>query len=161
MLAQATDHGGVVGLLEDRRAGDEDVDAAARSLGDVVGLDAAIDLDVDVVAVAIDFHSERGGFLEHLGDEGLAAEARVHRHEEHLVDVGEHVTHVIDGRGRVEHHAGALARVLDLLHHAMKVHAGFRVDTDDVGAGFREVVDVAIGLHDHEVHVERELGGAA
>src|SRR5688500_13005628 len=52
LAAHLRDDGGVVGCVEDRRAGDEGVGAGGGDLGDVVGLDAAVDLEADVAAGA-------------------------------------------------------------------------------------------------------------
>jgi hypothetical protein len=99
-------------------------------------------------------------FGPHRGDEALAAEAGVDAHQEDEVAELQHVGDRLDRGVRVEHGAGehAPARVVgqaaDLLEVAMEVAAGLGVHGDHVGAGAREVGDVALGLLDHEVTVE-------
>src|SRR5690606_27153047 len=53
-LAHGPDGGRVIPGAEDGRPGDERVGAGARHLGDVVGLDAAVDLQPDVLAERVD-----------------------------------------------------------------------------------------------------------
>ena len=67
---------------------------------------------------------------EHARDELLAAEARVDRHHQHLVDVAEHRLDACAGRRRVQHHAGARAGLADLREGAVQVRAGLDVDAD-------------------------------
>ena len=66
-------------------------------------------------------------------------------------------------RGRVQDHAGLAAELADTPEHAVQVDRRRRLcmDQDVVGAGPHEVVEVALGLDDHEVHVQRLGGGAA
>ena len=59
----------------------------------VAGADAAVDLDVDVVAALEHEVAELGDLRLHGGDVGLAAEAGVHGHHQHHVDEVEHVLH--------------------------------------------------------------------
>jgi hypothetical protein len=41
----------------------------------------------------------------------------------------------------------------------VQVRAGFEVNADDVRTGARESLDIALGLADHEVRVDRQLRG--
>ena len=91
-------------------------------------------------------------------DEALAAEAGVHAHDEDQVELIHDVVQARLVGVRVERHTGALAERADLLEHAVQVRAGLGVHGDDVGAGRRELLHVTLGLHDHEVAIER-LGG--
>ena len=40
----------------------------------------------------------------------------------------------------------------------MQVGAGLHLNTDDVRAGFGEVLDVLLGLNNHQVHIQRLAG---
>ena len=80
------------------------------------------------------------------------------RHDEHHVAVVRAPRPASRGRRRVERDAGRGAGLADLREHAVQVHAGLLVHDDHVGAGGREVVDVALGVLDHEVHVEQRAG---
>src|SRR5688572_5063124 len=77
--AHAADHFGVVGRVEDRRAGDEGVGACPRDGTDILRLDAAVDLQADVAPAGVDALAHAAQLLERAGDEALAAEARIHR----------------------------------------------------------------------------------
>ena len=48
-----------------------------------------------------------------------------------------------------------------MLDGAVQVGRRLDVHADDVGARVRELLDVALGLDDHEVDVERQLGRRA
>ena len=60
-----------------------------------------------------------------------------------------------DRRRRVDHDAGLDAERLDRVHGAMQMRQHLDVDRDHRGAGVRERLDVAIGIGDHQVDVER------
>ncbi len=57
--------------------------------------------------------------------------------------------------------AGLHAVMGDLLEGAMEVAADLLMDGHHVGAGFGEGVDEVVGVFDHHVAVERELGDGA
>ena len=88
------------------------------------------------------------------GDEALAAEAGVHRHEQHQVDLVHHVVHQRQRRGRVEHQSGLAALLADQRQRAVHVAAGLRVEADVVGAGLGEHGHQLVHRLDHEVHVD-------
>src|SRR5688500_7271355 len=77
------DHVGIVGLAEDRRTGDEGVGARCRYFRDVFGLHPAIDLQPDRLAAAVDAFAHAAQLVQRRGDERLAAEARIDRHQQH------------------------------------------------------------------------------
>ena len=56
-----------------------------------------------------------------------------------------------------EHQAGLAAVIADQLQRTVDVVGRFRVEGDDVGAGFGEVRDDAVDRLDHQVHVDRHL----
>ena len=60
---------------------------AATTRGDVRAIDAAVDLDRRGVARRVEQRAHRPDFRLAARDESLAAEARVDRHHEHVVDV--------------------------------------------------------------------------
>ena len=71
---------------------------------------------------------------------------------------------LLEGRHRrrwIEHDAGLRTELLDLRHRAMQMRQHLDVDRHHVGAGVDERLEVAIGLHDHQVHVERQRRGLA
>src|SRR5947207_2283991 len=87
LLAHLLDGGSVVLRAENRGACDEGIGAGPRDLGDVLGLDAAVDLEPDLLAELVDALAHLGDFRQHRADELLPAEARVDRHEQHQVEL--------------------------------------------------------------------------
>ena len=71
-------------------------------------------------------------------------------------------THSIASIGvcRVQHDARLLAELADLPDRAVQVRARLGVHADEVGAGLRVGADPALGILDHEMHVERQRGRA-
>jgi hypothetical protein len=119
------------------------------------------DLERDVEPALVDPAPQRLDLAQHARDELLAAEAGVHRHHEHLVDVAEHRLDARRGRRRVQHHARARARLADLVDRAVQVRTRLDVDADRGCARAGEVLHIALGLDDHQVHVERQRGRSA
>ena len=95
------------------------LDRLARGLG----VDPAVDLELDIEALLGDPLGDRLDLLELAGDELLPAEARVDGHHQDQVEVLEHIIERL-GRGRrVERDAGLLAQRLDPLDGAVDVRA--------------------------------------
>ncbi|KAG0161764.1 hypothetical protein DFQ30_005748, partial [Apophysomyces sp. BC1015] len=86
-------------LPEDRRARDECIAAGGGDLRDVVGLYAAIDLQVDLAAgcrrMRVDAPPHFTQFAQRLGDERLSAKPGVHRHDQHEIDAVHHVVQIV------------------------------------------------------------------
>ncbi len=57
------------------------------------------------------------------GNERLAAEARIHRHDQHEVELVHHVIEIIQRGGRVEHEAGLQPLIADQRQRAVDVVA--------------------------------------
>ena len=83
--------------------------ACARGLG----VDPAVDLELDVETLLGDPLGDRLDLLELAGDELLPAEARVDAHHQDQVDLLEHIIERLRRGRRVERHAGLLAERLD------------------------------------------------
>src|SRR4051794_23299174 len=94
---QRLDRRGVVGLAEDGGAGDQYLGPGTDRLRRGLGRDAAVDLDAD--AAAGRHGADAADLLELRGEEPLAPEAGVHRHDEDEVDMVEHVLDRALGRG--------------------------------------------------------------
>ena len=80
---------------------------------------AAVDLEADVVAGLVDHLSRFARLVERRGNERLAAEARVHGHEEDDVDLVHDVLEDVQRGGRVEDEAALAARRADELERAV------------------------------------------
>ena len=85
----------------------------------------------------------------------LTAETRVHRHDQHHVDLLDRVVEPDERRRRIEHQARLAAMLADQLDRAIDVLARLRVERDPGGAGLREVRNDAVDRLHHQVHVDR------
>ena len=155
--AHRRDRRGVVGAAENRRAGDEGVGAGARHRGDVVGLDAAIHFDAHVAAARRHAAPHLGDLGQHARDELLAAEARIHRHQQHQVELVERVVEAVERRRRIEYQPRPAALLADQRDRAVDVLARLGVEADVGRAGPGEVRDDAVDRAHHQVHVDRRL----
>ncbi len=82
----------------------------------------------------VDHAASLAGLVEDVGDELLAAEARVDRHEEDDVDLVHDILEVIKGGGRVEHEAGLAASGTDKGEGTIHVVCGLRMEGDVASA---------------------------
>ncbi len=126
---QGGDGGGIVGRAEHRGAGDQRVGPGRERRGAVGGAMPPSTASGIGRPVRVDHAAQRGDLGELRGQEALAAEAGVDRHDQHDLD---HVEHPLDGlrrRRRVQHNPGALAVRGDELERAVQVRAGLRMDS--------------------------------
>ena len=131
---------------------------AAATIADVVRLDPAVDLDVDVDARAGELGAEQLDLAERGRQERLAAEAGVDAHEEDHVHVGQDPFHGGERRGGIECDARLLPELADARDDALEVGGRLGVDGEDVGPRLREVVEVPLRLRDHQVDIEGRGG---
>ena len=132
--------------------------ARADRLSRRFGVDAAIDFELDLQTLLGDAVRDRFDLGQLAGNELLPAEAGIHGHHQHEIELLEHIVERLGGRRGVEGDAGLLAQGLHPLDRAVEVRPGLGMDGDDVGAGFGEGVEERIDRRNHEVNVER-LGG--
>src|SRR5262245_7010990 len=114
--------------------------------------DPAVDLDVERPAAR--HGAQVADFVQRRGDEALAAESGIDRHDQDEVDHVDDGCHQAFRRRRVERDAGLLAERADRLQRAVQVRAGFHMHRDDVRARLGEGFEVGIARRDHQVHVE-------
>jgi hypothetical protein len=142
-LAQHAPTAPRAGTTVDRARGK--IKGLALSNRGLVSVDAAVHRDLDRPL------ADQGLDLAHLGkgrrDEGLAAEARVDRHDQDEVEVVQDPFDGLERRRGVQRHPGLGAGLPDLVEGAVQVRAGLGVD---------EGLDIALGLDDHQVDVERQ-----
>ena len=77
-----------IGLTEDRRASDEDVRPCCDHGGGVGLLDAAVDATTARDACLSNNCTHGSDFRLAARDKGLAAEPRIDRHHQHVVEIG-------------------------------------------------------------------------
>lgn len=142
-----------VGLAENGGTHHEDVCTGFLAGEDVVELYAAVDLDVH-----FRLHlAEVADLVQAVGDEALAAEARVHgHHEDHVHDI-EYVLDAFEWRCRVDGHGWLHAEFRNLVEQAVEVVRRFGVDADDAGACLCKFTDVLFRVLDHQVAIQRKV----
>jgi hypothetical protein len=59
-----------------------------------------------------------------------------------------------DGRRGIEHNSTLHASVVDGVKHTIVMAAGLVVDGKDIGTGIVEVMHIAAGVLNHQVHIE-------
>ena len=133
-----------------------DVGAGLDAFPRRLGIDAAIDLEIDRPARGVDRLAQGGDLGELALDEGLAAEAGIDAHHQHEIEVAQHVLDGGDRRRRVEHAARLLAQALDELDRAVDVRARLGMERDRVGAGLGIGRHHGIDRRDHQMDVERQ-----
>src|SRR5262245_8200677 len=154
--AHALDLGAGVGGPEDRRAGDEHGGTLGDERRHVLELHPPVHRDVDRAG------GHAGPDVAQLGvgggDEALATKSGVYRHHEDQIEVVEHPVEDVGRRARVEGGARLRPELADLGQRPLQMRARLDVDGDLVGAGGREIGQVALGLHDHQVDIEGQAG---
>jgi hypothetical protein len=149
------DRRAVVLRAEDRGPRHERVGTSRRDRTDVLYLDAAVDLEPDLAAAAVDQLAHAPDLGQRRGDERLAAEAGVHGHEQHHVDLLQHVVQPVERRGGVQHQPWPAPVLADEPDGAVDVLARLGVERDPGGARLREVRHDPVHWLHHQVHVDR------
>ena len=142
------------GALEDVAAGDEDVDTGLYKLWSCLTLHATINLDEGLAATLGNELSKLTDFLEGVLDEGLTAESGIDAHQKYHFNVAYNVLEHRDGRGGIQSDASLHAGIMNLLYRAVQVVTGVEVNVHHHGAEFGRLLDIALRLHYHVVHVE-------
>ena len=166
---QGGDDGGGVGGTEHGAARHQNVRARIGTglAGGRVGTDAAVHLHKALKAAAVDLRPQQGDLVQRLRHELLPAEARLHAHHQHqiqLVQPGEHRLGRGAGLHRQAHLAAQLADVLDgcvqLVLGAQ--HIGFAalldVEGDQARARLGKRLGISIGVGDHQMHIVKRVG---
>src|SRR5262245_145636 len=157
LAAHRGDRGGVIGSPKDRRARDERVGACRRDPADVRDLDAAVDLEPHGQARAVDERADGRDLRQHRLDELLPAEPRVHGHQEHEIDLVEHVIEPVKRRRGIENEPALATAFADQLQSPVDVLGRLGMEADESGTRGGEVGNDAIDRLHHEVHVDRRL----
>jgi hypothetical protein len=94
-------------------------------------------------------------------DEGLAAETGIDRHQQHEIELLEHVAQAVERHVRIEDEAGAASGTADCGQGTRDVGARFRVKADERRAGFGKPADQDIGRLDHQMRVDADIDAFA
>ena len=97
----------------DRRPGDKGIGASPGDFGDIVHLDAAVDLQPDSASglsrIRFDTLPRLPQFAQRCRDEGLPAKPGIDAHQQHQVDFVHDVVEITQRRRRIEHQPGLAA----------------------------------------------------
>src|SRR5690606_16295769 len=163
--AHGVDDRAVVGCAEDGGSGYERIGAGGMDRPDVVHFDAAVDLQADRLTPrlypSVDAATGLAQLVQRVRNELLATEPRVHRHEQHEIELVHDVLHPVQRGGGIEHQAGPTAMVANQGQRTVRVARSFRVEGDDIGAGLGELRDNGVQRFDHQVDVDRRRGVGA
>lgn len=124
--------------------------------GGGVGVDAAVHLQHDGQAAAVQFGPHGGQTFGGLGQEGLTAETGLHAHDEHQVHLVQVIEQFFHRCAGTDAQAGAAAQFPDGAQHSPGVLAhpfGFQVNGDEVCPRRGEILGVEGRVLDHQVHV--------
>ena len=149
--------GGLVGGLEERGAGHEGIGTGGAAFGGGGEIDPAIHFEAEGERAGAAPRVELDELGQQIATEGLAAEARLDGHDEDEIDVSEEGLDGGGGRAGVEDDAALAAEGADARERGGVVIVGLDVDADEVGTGFREGLEVALRLGEHQVRVEKEF----
>lgn len=141
-----------IGLAKDCGTHHKYVGAGFLAGEDVVQLDAAIDLDVKFRAHLSKF----ADLVQAIGDEALAAETRIHAHDEDHVHDVQHMPDVCKRSCGVDCHGGLYTKFCNLVQQAIQVVGGFGVDANEVGASLCKFAHVVFGIGNHQVAIQRK-----
>ena len=120
--------------------------------------DAAVDLEGHVEAASVDHLADSAQLGKHRRHERLPTETRIDAHDENQIDELEDVRHGVRRRVRIQDDARLFPERSDVLERTGQVERRLDVHADDVRARLREVFDVTLRLHDHQMHVDWEPG---
>src|SRR5690606_23591175 len=93
--AHGVDDGFVIRLAENSGAGHEGIGASLCCGGNIVDLDAAVDFQQDLASRFVDQFAHGLDLVQRVRNEGLAAEAGVHRHQQDDVELVHHVFQIM------------------------------------------------------------------
>lgn len=156
---QGMNFGPWVGCAEDGAASHENVGSRLDEASARFAVDASVHFDECVRPAAVNEFAQAARFVDGVFDKLLPAKTGIYRHEHDEVEIGNDFFQTGHGGMRVERHAGHHAFGFDLLNDAVQVGAGFVVYVHYLGAQSLYFTDELLGLHDHQVDVERFAGG--
>jgi hypothetical protein len=148
---------GVVGAV-DGRAGHEHVGTRLRAALDGLLADPAVDLEPYRGVPAADQRAGPAQLRQHNVEEGLATEARLHRHQQQHVDLGHQVRIRFHRGARVDRESGPSAGRPDRAQRPDRRARGLGVDRHVPGTGLGVRGSPPVRLLDHQVTVERQRG---
>jgi len=149
--------GGAVLGFEEGGAGYERVGAGGGAEGAGFEVHAAIDFEAEIQVLLCPPRGQLLDFGHHVFAETLTAEAGLHRHHQHQINLGEEAFYRISWSVGIEHNTVLTTELADSREGGAVIIVGLDVNADEIRPGLRERFDVAVGLGQHQVGVEESV----
>src|SRR5690606_18815492 len=95
----------VVRLAVNGGTGNEGIGTSGGNLADIVLVDATVHFKANIETAVVDQATHLLQFFQRRRNEFLPAETRVHRHQQHHVELVHHIFETVGGGRRIEHQA--------------------------------------------------------
>ncbi len=148
--------GHTVFAIENRRARHQYIGARFRHQRSRLSTDPAVHFDLTIAAQPLNGLPHLANLAQRVGNELLAAKARIHGHHEHELQAGENFGKHGGRRGGIQGHTRLLSQGVDVLNHAVQVRRRLLMNNDGVSAGRGELFDEIFRRFDHQMSFERQ-----
>ena len=127
-----------------------------------MGFDATVDLNLYRAASSsrlfVNGRFQSPDFLLNPRNKRLSTKSRVHAHDEHEVNLAEHLKSRFDRCTGVEHHANAGSASSNGRDQAMKMLHRFNMNREMVATGIDVILKATFSVFNHQVGVKDGLG---
>ena len=131
---------------------DDNVRTGGYDVGGIVQLCTAVNLQLALIAILLDFRADSLDFVHALRDKALTAKARLNGHDEHHIAIRQQREQHLSGGFRLDN-AGCLdTGCADFLQLLERITVGLVVYGDDIRAGLDEVVQILVRPRSSDVH---------
>ncbi|MNC28660.1 hypothetical protein D3C75_768790 [compost metagenome] len=93
--------------------------------------------------------------LQRARNKRLSAEARVHSHHQHHVHILQDLAHSRCRCTRINRYTGQKPQLLDLMHHAVKMHTGLGMHRNDACSCGCKLRNIAFRVLNHQMNIKR------
>ncbi len=157
--AQPSDSRRTVRLAEHGTAGDKHIGPGLYRQASRMFIDSAIHLDFNIHQTQAVQQIPQFLYLrQHGRDELLTPKTRIDRHQQYIIQIGQHMLNSLDRRGGIQDDSALHSLFFDQMKRSMQVDAGFGVNGDQVRAGSRKRLYIPLRLFDHQMDVKRKTG---
>ena len=156
-MADRRDRCGGICCLEDSASCNEYGRTVRCGECGIVGSDAAVDLDFNIISARTDHTGYGFGVRHGFRHELLSAESRFYRHNQDHIDIRQQRFKNEGGGCRLDGNGSLTACSTDRLQDLDLILTAFVVNGDAVSPCLDEVIDVTDGIGDHQMDVEKEL----
>src|SRR5262249_45496504 len=136
-------------LLENGTAGDQDLRTGPHNACYRVMVNAAVDFNPELQPLRLLKSCQRLNFFQARVNERLAAETRIHAHQQNVMNEWKNLVEYVDRRRRVYHYSGFTAVGNDEMKRAVKMGASFLMNRDPIDSCFGEHRNKLVRAFDH------------